>query len=111
MSSVQPPNPPPEDNNSNANNEEKPEAQASSSAAPENTNGGPEGDMDTTPDQPPEETWEDIPEEIRSLSTDEIVTRTRLIDNDLRVCGFTAHNVRVAEPRVGNPFRDATLAA
>ena len=41
--------------------------------------------MDTTPDQPPEETWEDIPEEIRSLSTDEILTRTRLIDNDLRV--------------------------
>ena len=41
--------------------------------------------MDTTPDQPPEETWEDIPDEILDLSTDEIMTRTRLIDNDLKV--------------------------
>ena len=41
--------------------------------------------MDTTPDQPPEETWSDIPEEIKDLGTDEIMTRTRLIDNDLKV--------------------------
>ena len=42
--------------------------------------------MDTTPDlQPPEETWDDIPEDILSLSTEDIVTRTRLIDNDLKV--------------------------
>lgn len=41
--------------------------------------------MDTTPDKPAEETWEDIPEEIIGLSTDEILTRIRLIDNDLKV--------------------------
>lgn len=41
--------------------------------------------MDTTPDHPPEETWADIPEEIMSLSTDDILTRIRLIDNDLKV--------------------------
>ena len=41
--------------------------------------------MDTTPDKPAEETWEDIPEEIMGLSTDEIFTRIRLIDNDLKV--------------------------
>ena len=41
--------------------------------------------MDTAPDQPAEETWADIPEEIMSLSTDEILTRIRLIDNDLKV--------------------------
>lgn len=41
--------------------------------------------MDTTPDQPPEETWDDIPPEILSLSTDEILTRTRLIENDIKV--------------------------
>ena len=76
MSSAQPPNPPP----SNNNNEKKPEA-TPSSATPH------DGDvtMDTTPDQPPEETWDDIPEEILTLSTDEISTRTRLIDNDLKV--------------------------
>jgi 26S proteasome regulatory subunit T5 len=42
--------------------------------------------MDLTPDAPPEETWDDIPEDIMALSTDEIITRTRLIDNDIKVC-------------------------
>ena len=52
--------------------------------------------MDTTPDsaQPVESTetprveedpYADIPEEIMSLSTEEIVARTRLIDNDIKV--------------------------
>ena len=41
--------------------------------------------MDGASERPPEETWEDIPEEIMSLSTDEILTRIRLIDNDLKV--------------------------
>lgn len=42
--------------------------------------------MDTSSDQPPEETWEDIPEDVRSAGVEEIITRTRLIDNDIRVC-------------------------
>lgn len=42
--------------------------------------------MDTTPDVPQEETWEDIPEDIMTLSTDEILTRIRLIENDMKVC-------------------------
>ena len=41
--------------------------------------------MDTTPDRPPEETWEDIPEDIMSLPTADILTRIRLLDNDLKV--------------------------
>ena len=41
--------------------------------------------MDTTPDVPEEETWADIPEEILQLSTDDIIQRTRLIDNDMKV--------------------------
>jgi len=41
--------------------------------------------MDETPDAPAEETWDDIPEDILTLSTDEILTRTRLIDNDIKV--------------------------
>lgn len=41
--------------------------------------------MDTTPDQPPEETWDDIPEEIMELDTDDVLTRIRLIDNDIKV--------------------------
>lgn len=40
--------------------------------------------MDTTPDHPPEETWDDIPADILSLSTDEILTRIRLIENDIK---------------------------
>lgn len=41
--------------------------------------------MDVTPDAPPEETWDDIPEDILNLSPEEINTRTRLIDNDIKV--------------------------
>jgi 26S proteasome regulatory subunit T5 len=41
--------------------------------------------MDTAPDAPAEETWADIPEDIMALSTDEILTRIRLIDNDIKV--------------------------
>ncbi|KAI0276490.1 26S proteasome subunit P45 [Russula aff. rugulosa BPL654] len=41
--------------------------------------------MDTTPDQPAEETWDDIPEEIMELDTEDILTRIRLIDNDIKV--------------------------
>lgn len=41
--------------------------------------------MDTAPDQPPEESWDDIPEEIVALPTEDIQTRTRLIDNDVKV--------------------------
>ncbi|KAN0129543.1 26S proteasome regulatory complex, ATPase [Lactarius tabidus] len=42
-------------------------------------------EMDTTPDQPVEETWEDIPEEIMELETEDILTRIRLIENDIKV--------------------------
>jgi len=41
--------------------------------------------MDTTPDQPAEETWDDIPEDVLNATTDEISTRIRLIDNDIKV--------------------------
>jgi hypothetical protein len=41
--------------------------------------------MDTTPDQPPVETWDDIPEDVMALPTDEILTRVRLLDNDIKV--------------------------
>lgn len=33
-----------------------------------------------------EDPWADIPEEVKSLSTDEILTRIRLLDNDIKVC-------------------------
>ena len=43
--------------------------------------------MDTTPEEtkPVEETWDDIPEEIMALTTDEINSRIRLIENDIKV--------------------------
>jgi 26S proteasome regulatory subunit T5 len=43
------------------------------------------GTMDITDDAPPVETWDDISEDILALSTDEILTRARLIDNDIKV--------------------------
>ncbi|EKM79315.1 hypothetical protein AGABI1DRAFT_113879 [Agaricus bisporus var. burnettii JB137-S8] len=75
MSSALPPNAPDD------NNEKKPETStpAPPSSSAENAA------MDTTPDVPPPETWDDIPEEIMSLSTDEVLTRIRLIDNDIKV--------------------------
>ncbi|GJE91617.1 26S protease regulatory subunit [Phanerochaete sordida] len=100
MSSAQPPNQPPEENN--ASGEQKPETQASSSTAPAAS----ENEMDTTPDQPPEETWEDIPEDIKSLSTDEIVTRTRLIDNDLRVIRSETLRLQHEQAQMKEKIRD-----
>lgn len=53
--------------------------------------------MDTTPDQPPEETWEDIPEDVRNAGVDEISTRARLIDNDIRVRTASLEYKRMGE--------------
>jgi 26S proteasome regulatory subunit T5 len=58
-----------------------------------------EAAMDTTPDVPPEETWEDIPVDVMALSTDEILTRIRLIENDIKV--------RVEVLYVGDSYYDA----
>ena len=38
-----------------------------------------------TPKAPPADTFEDIPAEIMGAATDEILTRIRLIDNDIKV--------------------------
>lgn len=68
--------------------------------------------MDTAPDQPAEETWADIPEEIMSLSTDEILTRIRLIDNDLKVRAIH-QNIwprRLRFLDLGDALRDITTA-
>ena len=68
--------------------------------------------MDTTPDQPAEETWADIPEEIMALSTDEILTRIRLIDNDLKVrfssCSMSTRSLRSL--RSGDALGDIATA-
>jgi hypothetical protein len=82
MSSAQPPNQPP--NNPPAG--EKPdEQQPLLSQTPQETRNTEDASMDTAPDQPPDETWDDIPEEIMALPTEDIQTRTRLIDNDIKV--------------------------
>jgi hypothetical protein len=62
---------------------QKPDAPQQPEASPSLGQDGVE--MDTTPDQPAEETWDDIPEEIMALTTEEILTRIRLIDNDIKV--------------------------
>ena len=73
MSSAPPPTNPPSDS------DKKDSSTPTSSSSPEGVA------MDVTPDVPAEETWDDLPEEILTLSTDEILTRTRLIDNDIKV--------------------------
>jgi 26S proteasome regulatory subunit T5 len=40
--------------------------------------------MDVTPD-PPAETWSDLPEDLLTASAEEIVSRRRLIENEIRV--------------------------
>ncbi|KAH9980110.1 P-loop containing nucleoside triphosphate hydrolase protein [Lactifluus volemus] len=60
-----------------------PDPQNSDPVAPSGSQPEP-AEMDTTPDQP-EETWDDIPEDIMELDTDDILTRIRLIDNDIKV--------------------------
>ncbi|KAJ3830696.1 26S proteasome subunit P45 [Lentinula raphanica] len=74
MSSAQPPSEPP------SNPEKQPEAPHQSSST-ENQ----EAAMDTTPDVPAEDTFDDLPEDILSLSTEDILTRIRLLDNDIKV--------------------------
>ena len=66
-------------NNDQPNDANKSESADSSSVQAEIA------EMDTTPDQLPEETWDDIPEEIMELDTEDILTRIRLIDNDIKV--------------------------
>jgi 26S proteasome regulatory subunit T5 len=82
MSSAPPPGPNPPPNNA----EKKPESESSSSAPAPSQDAA----MDTTPDQPPAETWDDIPEDVLALPTDDIATRTRLLDNDIRVRSLLA---------------------
>jgi len=44
------------------------------------------GSMDVAPDQPPQvAAWEDIPDDVLSSTTEEILTRIRLIENDIKV--------------------------
>ncbi|KIJ54553.1 hypothetical protein M422DRAFT_24501 [Sphaerobolus stellatus SS14] len=81
MSSASPPPP---------NPEQSKEPSSSTTPAPAATT---EAAMDTTPDQPAEETWDDLPAEVRNAPTDEILTRARLIDNDIKV--MRSENLRL----------------
>jgi len=69
--------------------------------------------MDITLDNvEPEETWDDIPEEILNLPTDEIITRTRLIDNDLKVRARSTWRMRSCScSELGYSIRDTAVAA
>jgi 26S proteasome regulatory subunit T5 len=62
--------------------------------------------MDTTPDVQPEETWDDIPEDIMALTTDEIATRTRLIDNDLKVMRSETQRLQHEQSVMKEKIRD-----
>jgi 26S proteasome regulatory subunit T5 len=83
MSSAQPPSQPP-------NNPEKAPETTASGSNPAPASG--DATMDTTPDQPAEETWADIPEDVIALTTDEILTRGRLLDNDIKVCVIVCYD-------------------
>ena len=81
MSSLPPAEQP--NNNGQPSDASRSESDDSSSAQAE------VAEMDTTPDQPPEETWDDIPDEIMELGTEDVLTRIRLIDNDIKVRYFS----------------------
>jgi 26S proteasome regulatory subunit T5 len=104
MSSAAPPPNPPSGN---------PEKQSDSSQEPTTSNAQQDTAMDTTPDQPAEETWDDIPADIMSLNTDEILTRIRLIDNDIKVRPrFQSYCVILTKcPLLGDAFRNLTTTA
>jgi 26S proteasome regulatory subunit T5 len=70
-------------NNNGQPNDTNDSESADSSSAQEEV-----AEMDTTPDQRAEETWDDIPEEIMELDTEDVLTRIRLIDNDIKVRWF-----------------------
>jgi hypothetical protein len=64
--------------------------------------------MDTGADQTTQTTWDDIPADILAASTDEILTRIRLIENDLKV--WSALFLDTApDPFLGNAFRNAAI--
>ncbi|KAI6027592.1 hypothetical protein PISMIDRAFT_675625 [Pisolithus microcarpus 441] len=72
-------NPPPDNNTGEQPESDQPVSSASAQTPREG------GAMDTTPDRPPEDNWDDIPPEIMALGTDEVMTRIRLIENDIKV--------------------------
>ncbi|TEB22758.1 26S proteasome subunit P45 [Coprinellus micaceus] len=96
MSSAPPPSNPPTDS------EKKLEGSAPSTSSNTQDN----ADMDTTPDVQPEETWDDIPEDIMALTTDEIATRTRLIDNDLKVMRSETQRLQHEQSVMKEKIRD-----
>ncbi|KAF6757596.1 P-loop containing nucleoside triphosphate hydrolase protein [Ephemerocybe angulata] len=97
MSSAPPPNDPPQD--SEKKSEESTPLLSTSNAQDSAA-------MDTTPDVQPEETWDDIPEDILALSNDEIATRTRLIDNDLKVMRSETQRLQHEQSVMKEKIRD-----
>ncbi|KAH0586215.1 26S proteasome regulatory subunit 6A-B [Termitomyces sp. 'cryptogamus'] len=95
MSSVPPPNNPP------TNPEKQPEVPSSSQPVP-----AADVAMDTTPDVPEEETWADIPEDVLSLTTDEILTRIRLLDNDIKVMRSETTRLQHEQSTMKEKIRD-----
>jgi len=75
LNSQEPPIPPP-------NNEKSPDNSQQSESAPATVDANA---MDVQPEQPAEETWEDIPPDVLESNTDDIMTRVRLIENDIKV--------------------------
>ncbi|KAH8109803.1 26S proteasome subunit P45 [Phellopilus nigrolimitatus] len=64
--------------------------------------------MDTTPDEAPPvvEPWADIPEEIMSLSTEDILSRIRLIENDIKVMRSETHRLQSEQSTMKEKVRD-----
>lgn len=96
MSSTQPPSEPP------SNPEKQPEAPEQSSPNEQTQDAA----MDTTPDQPAEDTFDDLSEDILSLGTDEILTRIRLLDNDIKVSFRSSQMFLCLHVHPGYAFRN-----
>ncbi|KAG6854118.1 26S proteasome regulatory subunit 6A-B [Blastosporella zonata] len=95
MSSLPPPN------NPTSNPEKQPDVSSSSQPAP-----AADSAMDTAPDVPEEETWSDLPEDILSLTTDEILTRVRLLENDIKVMRSETTRLQHEQSTMKEKIRD-----
>lgn len=98
MSSAPPPDQPP------SNENEKPLVSVD---AEENERATPDA-MEVT-QEPPAETWSDLPPELLSASAEEINSRKRLIDNEIRVSRFVSRRRAAPGGLTRTPFAGDAL--
>ena len=62
--------------------------------------------MEVEPEQPAEETWDDIPQDVLQSETDDIMTRVRLIENDIKVMRSETMRLQHEQSTMREKIRD-----